>query len=102
MKICDVVLNSIWYDPRVRRQISEYIRCDIDLCCVGLSCNRYDEEKIMQIPCQVTIVNINEKYRGKQKNFIGKLRREYLQIVAIRNAIIDQKPDIIHANDLNA
>ena len=24
MKVCDVVLNSIWYDPRVRKQIIEY------------------------------------------------------------------------------
>ena len=26
MKICDVVLNSVWFDPRVRKQIMEYQR----------------------------------------------------------------------------
>lgn len=102
MKVCDVVLNSIWYDPRVRRQIAEYMRQDVQLSCVGIRCNRYDEEKVKQIPCPVKIATISEKYCGKQKSIFGKLKREYLQIAAIRDAIIEQKPDIIHANDLNA
>ena len=102
MKVCDVVLNSIWYDPRVRKQIMEYIRTDAELSCVGLRCQRYDEEKIKHIPCQTNIVCIDPKYDGKQKSIFGKLRREYMRIIGIRNAIIDQNPDIIHANDFNA
>ena len=31
MKVCDVVLNSIWYDPRVRKQIKGYISNGIEL-----------------------------------------------------------------------
>lgn len=102
MKVCDVVLNSVWYDPRVRRQITEYIRTDVELSCVGLRCQRYDEEKVKQILCQTNIVCIDQKYDGKQKSIFGKLRREYMRIIGVRNAIIEQNPDIIHANDFNA
>lgn len=100
--MCNVVLNSIWYDPRVRRQIAEYVNRDIDLVCVGTHCIRYDKERIAQIPCPTKIVCIDEAYEGKQKNIFRKLKREYLRIVGVKDAIIEQKPDVIHANDLNA
>lgn len=102
MKVCDVVLNSIWYDPRVRKQINEYINNGIELSCVGLECARYDIEKINLIPCKVDIVHKSSKYKGKQKSIIKKLLREHSTQIAVRNAIIAQKPDIIHANDLDA
>lgn len=102
MKVCDVVLNSIWYDPRVRRQITAYRQQNVELVCVGMRCNRYDKEKINQIPCPTDIVCIDESYEGKQKSIVCKLIREYLRIIGVRDAIIEQKPDIIHANDLNA
>ena len=102
MKVCDIVLNSIWYDPRVRKQINEYIAQGIELSCVGMKCNRYDEEKVNLIPCNVTIVEPNQKYNGKQKSVIKKLRREHIRNKALRDAIISYRPDVIHANDLNA
>ena len=46
MKVCDVVLNSIWYDPRVRKQIIEYKNQGVEVSCVGYRCNRFDEEQI--------------------------------------------------------
>ena len=53
MKICDVVLNSVWFDPRVRKQIAEYIKQDdIDLVCVGWKCNKFDAEKVNEVPCK--------------------------------------------------
>ena len=102
MKICDVVLNSIWYDPRVRKQIVEYIDNGIDLSCVGLKCPRYDEEKIKNIPVKTNVVKINPKYEGQQKCILKKIIREYLGYKNVRDAIIQESPDIIHANDLNA
>lgn len=102
MKVCDVVINSIWYDPRVRKQIKEYIKNDIDLCCVGFKCNRYDQEKIKNIPCACTIASIDEKFAGKLHGFLAKLKRESLTNKSVTKAIVDYKPDIIHANDLNA
>lgn len=101
MKVCDVVLNSIWFDPRVRKQIVEYKENGIDITVVGMKCPRYDEEKIKSIPCDVNIVKIDERYNGKQKGIIRKLKREKMRIAAVKKAIIDFNPDIIHANDLN-
>lgn len=103
MKVCIVVLNSIWYDPRVRKQIVEYnAQKDVDLCCVGLECFRYDEDKINLIPCETNIVIKPLKYKGKLKTVFGKLIREKKIINMVRDAIIAKKPDIIHANDLDA
>ena len=102
MKVCDVVLNSIWYDPRVRKQINEYLANGIELSCVGFKCNRYNEEKISQIPCPTTVVSIDSKYAGRQRNVLKKLAREYMMNKAVCDAIVKNNPDVIHANDLNA
>lgn len=102
MRVCDVVLNSVWYDPRVRKQIAEYKKNGIDVVCVGMECNRYNEEKIRQIPCDTTIVKIDKRYDGKQTSVLKKIKREQLRQNAVVEAIIKYKPDVIHANDLNA
>ena len=102
MKVCDVVLNSIWYDPRVRKQIVEYIAQDIELSCVGMKCARYDYDKIQMIPCSTNVVQIPAEYDGQQKSVFRKLKREWLRFKMVRDAIIEEKPDLIHANDLNA
>lgn len=102
MKICDVVLNSIWCDPRVRKQIMEYQRNGIEVCCVGYKCDRYNAEKVKEIPCEVEITDINLSLKRKQKSLFVKLYRERIKNKVIKEAIIRTKPDIIHANDLNA
>lgn len=102
MKVCDVVLNSVWYDPRVRKQITEYLANGIELSCVGYECNRYDEEKINRIPCKTNIVMRNRDYFGKQKSIFRKLKRERIIRHEICDAIVAESPDVIHANDLNA
>lgn len=102
MKVCDVVMNSVWYDPRVRKQIIEYLKNDVELSCVGYECSRYDAEKIKQIPCKVNVVMHNSKYAGKQRSIIKKLKREKLMQKAVCDAIVAEKPDVIHANDLDA
>lgn len=102
MKVCDVVLNSIWYDPRVRKQIVEYQANGIEVCAVGMKCTRFDKEKIKNIPCHVNIVCIDSDYEGQQKGVLRKIKRERLRFVSVRDAIIAEKPDLIHANDLNA
>ena len=102
MKVCDVVLNSVWYDPRVRKQIVEYKTNGIEISVVGMKCNRYDEDKIKKIPCHTNIVCIDATYDGQQKGILRKIRRERLRFSSVRDAIIAETPDIIHANDLNA
>ena len=102
MKVCDVVCNSVWYDPRVRKQIIEYRNNGIDVCAVGLRCGRYDKDKISQIPCKTTVVCIDERFEGKQKSILRKLWREHLRKKGIREAVLNEAPDVIHANDLDA
>ncbi len=102
MKVCDVVCNSIWYDPRVRKQIVEYKNNNVEVCAVGLKCNRYNYEKISEIPCKTIVVCIDNKYDGKQRSLFGKLWREHLRNKGIKNAVLEEKPDVIHANDLDA
>ena len=102
MKICDIVLNSIWFDPRVRKQITEYLNQGEDITVIGVKCVRYDESKIASIPCKTLIAKINEKFERKQNNFLRKIIRICLNTLSIKNAIINEKPDVIHANDLVA
>ena len=102
MKICDVVLNSIWYDPRVRKQIFEYLRNGIELCCVGYECDRYDVEKVNAIPCETNIIMSDKSYDTQKKSVFRKIRHFLKMEMDIRDAIVAYKPDCIHANDLNA
>lgn len=101
MRICVVVLNSVWYDPRVRKQISSYIENGIDLSCVGYQCERYAEDKVVTIPCPVTIVKKDVDYNLKLRSPLRKLNREKKKDRSIVEAIVKYNPDIIHANDLN-
>ena len=100
MKVCDVVLNSVWYDPRVRKQIVEYINNGVEVVCVGFKDNRYDEEKVKNIPCPVVLADIDEKYK-KPLSKVEILLKEFNCVKNLREAIIAQKPDVIHTNDLN-
>lgn len=102
MKVCVVVLNSIWYDPRVRKQINSYMTEGFDISCVGYKCNRFDEQKVSQVPCRVVLADYDPAYKGKQSNVFRKLKREQLLNKALTEAIVSEKPDVIHANDLDA
>lgn len=102
MKVCDVVLNSVWYDPRVRKQLTEYKAQGVEICAVGQKCSRYDESKLQQIPSRTNIVQIDSRFDGYQPGILRKLRREWLRFKGVRDAIIAEAPDIIHANDLDA
>ena len=102
MKICDVVLNSVWHDPRVTKQVNEYVKAGFEIACVGMKCKRYDEAKLAAMPCKVTIVERDAYYGGKQKSIFKKVLREKYRIDAVVDAILEEKPDVIHANDLDA
>lgn len=102
MKICDVVLNSVWFDPRVRKQIAEYLNQGEEVAVVGVKCSRYDENRIATIPCKTIIAEINKKYEGKQDSIFNKIIRVFLNTLSVKNAIVNEKPDVIHANDLHA
>lgn len=102
MKVCDVVCNSIWYDPRVRKQIAEYLNNGIDVSCVGYKCSRYDVEKVKSLPCYADIATIDPKYIGGGKSLWIMIKREFAKPYSVYKSIVKQKPDVIHANDLDA
>lgn len=100
MKVCDVVSNSVWFDPRVRKQLVEYINNGVEVVAVGLKDNRYDEEKMKNVPCKVVLADIDEKYK-KPLSKPEVLLKEFNRVKKLREAIIAQKPDVIHTNDLD-
>lgn len=102
MKVCIIVKNSFWFDPRVRKQILEYQKHNIDIYCIGIKDNKYDPEKLKAFNATFKLVNVNNDYYGPKRNFFTKIKRELSTNRDISKEIIKIKPDIIHANDLNA
>lgn len=102
MKVCNVVKDSIWYDPRVIKQIYEYTNNGIELSCVGIMDPRYNDEEVKKIPCEVFLVKIDAKYYSTKRNLFTKIIREYITNRGIYKEILKTGADVIHANDLNA
>ena len=98
MRVCDVVKDSVWYDPRVKKQLAEYVRNGVEVLAVGIKDKRYNEEEVKKLPCPVYLVDMYQKARG----IVRKIKRETHTNKSIYRKILELKPDIIHANDLNA
>ena len=102
MKVCDVVLNSIWFDPRVIKQLSEYSKNGFDLYAVGLQDIKVNEQEISRLPGTVNIVPIERKYYRENRTIFTKIAREITIFRRVKSAIVQTGADVIHANDLNA
>lgn len=102
MKVCDCVKNSIWYDPRVRKQIAEYKRNNIDVVAVGCICPRYSKEEVDKIECPVMLAEIPEDYYKRGISIFKKAYRELKTNFGMYKLIKNCGADIVHANDLNA
>lgn len=102
MKVCNCVKNSIWYDPRVRKQILEYKRRNIDIVGVGCTCPRYSKKEVESVECPIELAYIPQKYYNKGLNVFQKAYREILTNYLMYKLIKSTEADIIHANDLNA
>lgn len=103
MKICDVVKNSIWYDPRVRKQIVSYLECsEYEVEAIGIEDARYDDVQVKKYPCKVSLVPVNQQYFSQKRTFWMKLKRELYINKKMARLIVECRPDVIHANDLNA
>lgn len=98
MIVCDVVKNSIWYDPRVRKQIKEYKKRVDNVHAIGIVDDRYDETEIQKIGCPVHLVRQEKKH----SSFLTKILWELSSNRKLVKEIVKCKPDVIHANDLNA
>ena len=101
MRVCNVVKNSVWYDPRVRKQLYEYTRRGIEVVCVGVKDIRCDPKEVDKLPCKISLVDWNAN-NSFEKTLAGKILRELNSNQAISREIINAAPDLIHANDLNA
>lgn len=101
MIVCDSVKDSVWYDPRVRKQIDGYIDRGIEVIAVGVMDPRYDSTEIAKIPCKVLLSKINEKYY-KNPNIFQKIWREVKTNIDLYRLMVSTHADVIHANDLNA
>lgn len=101
MIVCDSVKDSVWYDPRVRKQIDGYIDREIEVIAVGVMDPRYDSTEIAKIPCKVLLSKINEKYY-KNPNIFQKIWREVKTNIDLYRLMVSTHADVIHANDLNA
>ena len=102
MKICDCVKDSIWYDPRVMKQVEEYLRNGIELVCVGVKDFRFQAEEVAKIPCNVMLANVDTKLYSEKRTFFDKIYREVMTNIELYRLMRKTKADIIHANDLNA
>lgn len=96
--VCDVVKNSIWYDPRVTKQLKEYSNRNIRVIGLGIVDGRYDEDEIKKLPCETLIVGDMDRGKTifKQAIWEWKTNKE------IYRRLLELKPNVIHANDLNA
>lgn len=101
IKVCDVVRNSVWYDPRVNKQIKEYAAHGFEVHIVGEEDNRTNNEEINKLDGFPHIVNIPERYYRRQ-NKLNTLWRDIYIYKRLAREIIACRPEIIHANDLNA
>ena len=101
MRVCDVVINSIWHDPRVTKQLKEYGKF-AEVFAVGFKCDRYNADEIEKLICPVELVSIDDKYYRKKRTIFTKIRRTILENYRIYRSIVKTKADLIHANDLNA
>ena len=99
MKIAVIVKNSIWYDPRIRKQLFEYIRRGENVSAVGVKDARYNREAVINLPCRTVLCSFNNTVK---LSFFRKILREILSDRSMLKTITREKPDIIHANDLNA
>lgn len=101
MKVCDCVKDAVWYDPRVRKQIDEYLNRGIEVEAIGVMEPRYNEMEVAKMPCKVQLCKISDKYY-KNPNVLQKIWREIKTNIDLYRLIISTHADVIHANDLNA
>lgn len=102
MKVCIVVKNSIWNDPRVKKQINSYINYSYDVYCVGVTDPKLNQKEIEKLRGKVHLVKIDSKYYSENRTFITKIVREIKTNFSIFRKVLSAKSDVIHANDLNA
>lgn len=102
MKICNIVMDSIWYDPRVRRTIQSCRNAGLEIYAVGVVDNEYNENRVRELDFPVKLVDADKAYEHKKKNIFTVLKWTIATNKLVTKAIIETGADLIHANDLGA
>jgi len=102
LRVCNIVLDSVWFDPRVRRALKTCIDNQIDIYSVGIKDKAYDEEKLNDLQCPVIIVKNDEKKHNKIFSLFFTVKRIIQMISNTTSVVVVVNPDVIHANDLQA
>jgi hypothetical protein len=74
--------------------------CEVEA--IGIEDRRYDPQKVDAYPCKVRLVHVDPKVFGKKRTFLMKVQRELFVNRQMTKMLLESKPDVIHANDLNA
>jgi glycosyltransferase involved in cell wall biosynthesis len=101
MKVCMIVLNSVWHDPRVRREATSAAAYGIDTTVVGMMEPGYVKEKVDELPFKTVLVELDAKYFRPTRTILTILKREFVRYQKLIDACVALEPDVIHANDLD-
>ena len=102
MVICDVVISNVWNDPRVRKQLIEYKKTGNYVKAIGYADDQKTVEEVKKLCDEYFSVSIPAKYYRDNRTIFTKLVREFIFEKQIYRAIRKCRPNVVHANDLNA
>lgn len=99
MKVCDIVFNSVWFDSRIVKQIEEYLNHGCDLSVIGVFDKKYDRNKLQWLHSRLYLVKFSKFHSDNSAiRFLETTINQY----KIFKKIVSLKPEVIHANDLEA
>lgn len=102
MKICMLVTNTIKKDPRVRREAESASRISgTDVVVIGCNDPNYDEVFCDNQIYKIRIYNLPVKYKKKLNSRVDKAKRMVYPIIGMYRLCVEEKPDIVHANDFD-
>lgn len=96
-----LVTNSLVKDPRVQREALYASQKGNDVTVIGVSDSFYDKNFYKDLPYNVCICSINQKYREKLKSSYMKFLRFTIPNIKMIKECKRIKPQIIHANDFD-
>lgn len=103
MRIVNIVLNSIWHDPRVRRTATSTFEAGYDITVLGEKDENFNIVEIKKLPFKTVILEaMDAKYYAPNNSKFKKFKREFIRYRNFIKECIKLKPDLIHANDLQA
>lgn len=97
-----VVINSVWHDPRVRREATSCSNSGLDTWVIGFKDEFYNKEKVESLPFNTVLIEMEEQYFRPHKTIFSKLKWLFLMYKRLVQKCVDVCPDVIHANDLSA